>query len=280
MTVINTNLNALVASASLNSVDKAMSKAMTELSTGSQLASSANNAAGSAIVNRMTSQVRGLNQAIKNANDGINMLQTIDGSTNTVVDMLQRMRELAVQASTGTNGTNDITNLNAEFKQLRSQISTIATGTTWNSKQVLSSGSTITLQIGPGTSAGGNTMSFNLDKFSVTSTGTTGASTGISLATALSASNATTLMGSLSSALEYVGQAKSDVGAYINRLNYTVDNLTQISTNVSASKSAISDTDYSAASAELSRTQIIKQAATAMLAQANQQPQTVLTLLK
>jgi flagellin len=273
MTVINTNVNALVAASSLNTIDKAMSKAMTELSTGTQLASSANNAAGSAIVNRMTAQINGLNQAIKNANDGINMLQTADGATNAVVSILQRMRELAVQAHNGTYSSSDKTNMNTEFTKLSGQITQIATATKWNGLSILSSstasGKSYTLQVGADSTSGNTT--------SVTIGGFTLKALGLSTLTSVSASGA---LSTLSSALDTVGNAKATIGAEINILNYTVDNLTQISTNVSQSKSAISDTDYSAATSELSRTQIIKQASTAMLAQANQQPQTVLTLLK
>lgn len=273
MSVINTNVNALVAASALTTIDKQMSNAMTELSTGTQLASSANNAAGSAIVNRMTAQINGLNQAIKNANDGINMLQTADGATNTVVDILQRMRELAVQASNGTYSSADKTNMNTEFTKLSGQITQIATATKWNGLSILSSstssGTTYTLQVGADSTSGNTT--------SVTIGGFTLKALGLSTITSVGASGA---LSTLSAALDTVGNAKATIGAEINVLNYTVDNLTQISTNVSQSKSTISDTDYSAATAELSRTQIIKQAATAMLAQANQQPQTVLTLLK
>jgi len=274
MSVINTNVNALIAGSALTSIDKDMSKAMTELSTGSQLYSSANNAAGSAIVNRMTAQINGLNQAVKNANDAINMLQTADGATDSVVDMLQRMRELATQAATGTNGSSDITNINSEFKALKSQIDVIANGTQWNGKAILTGSITSTvIQVGPNNTSAGNQLKVTIAKFTTSSLGVAS----LSLTAASAAINA---LATLTTALNTVGTDKANIGAYINRLNYTVDNLTQISTNVSQSKSAISDTDYSAASAELSRTQIIKQAATAMLAQANQQPQTVLTLLK
>ena len=273
MSVINTNVNALVAASALTTIDKQMSNAMTELSTGTQLASSANNAAGSAIVNRMTAQINGLQQAIKNANDGINMLQTADGATNTVVSILQRMRELVVQASNGTYSSSDKTNMNTEFTKLSGQISQIATATKWNGLSILSSstssGQTYTLQVGADSTSGNTT--------SVTIGGFTLKALGLSTITSVGASGA---LSTLSAALDTVGNAKATIGAEINTLNYTVDNLTQISTNVSQSKSTISDTDYSAATAELSRTQIIKQAATAMLAQANQQPQTVLTLLK
>lgn len=255
MTVINTNFKALVAAGALNNVYKAMSKAMAALSTGSQLTSSANNAAGSAILNRMTAQIQGLNQAVKNVNDGINMLQTADGATNAIVTMLQRMRELAVQAANGTNGSNDISNINSEFSALKSQITIIANSTTWNGISILNSSSSIsfTLQVGANSSATGNQISISISGFTTTALG-------VSSLSLTSTSAASTALDILTTALNTVGTDKANLGADIKRLNYTADNLIQIATNVAQSKSAIADTDYSTATAESSRAQIIKQA--------------------
>jgi len=271
MPVINSNVSAKQAQDALSLNQRQMSKAMQQLSTGSRVNSAGDDAAGLAIGTTMTSQIRGLNQGVRNANDGVNLLQTAEGALVETTNMLQRMRELAVQASNGTNSTTQRSYLQKEFSQLSSQIGSINTNTKWNDFKVLSA-QTITLQVG---NLSGQTIS-------VTMTGTTTTNLGIASLTVSGASstNASSALGAIDSALTTINTQRATIGAGINRLTYAADNLSNISSNLAASRSTILDTDYAVASTQLSKSQIIQQAATAMLAQANQQPMSVLTLLK
>jgi len=273
MPVINTNVSALNAQNALSHNARTMSNAMQDLSTGTRINSASDDAAGLAIGQSMTSQVRGLNQGIRNLNDGINMIQTAEGALTQTTDMLQRMRELAVQASNGTLSGTQRGYLGTEFAALAQQISKISSDTTWNGTAILggsaaysfqagmNSGQTISVIIGTGLSASG--MGLN--------------ATAISIGTAAAASGA---IDTVDLAITAVSTQRATLGATINQMTYAVDNLANISTNISASRSSIMDTDYASASSQLSKSQIIQQAATAMLAQANQQPQSVLSLLK
>ena len=275
MSVINTNVSALYAQNALKTNSRAQSAAMEQLSTGSRINSAKDDAAGLAIGQNMTSQVRGLNQAVRNANDGINMLQTAEGAMVEVSNMLQRMRELAVQASNGTYSTTQRTYLNNEFSALSSQITSINTQTKWNGTAVLSAATT-TFQVGANSG-----QSVTVTVAATTLSGLTiNASTIAGASVASGITNASTAITKLDSAIGVINQQRATLGAGINRLTYAADNLTNISSNLSASRSTIMDTDYATASTQLSKTQIIQQAATAMLAQANQQPQSVLALLK
>jgi len=274
MSVINTNVNALFAQNSMKTNARAMSSAMEKLSTGSRINNAKDDAAGLAIGQTMTSQIRGLNQAVRNANDGINMMQTAEGAMVEQSNMLQRMRELAVQASNGTYSSTQRSYLQNEFDQLGSQITDISTDTTWNSINLLDgTGSAgFSFQVGQNS---GQTISIEVADMSFSTL-----AANVTLGSAVSsAAAAQTTIGELDSALETINQQRSTIGAGINRLTYAADNLTNIASNVTASKSTVMDTDYAEASTQLSKTQIIQQAATAMLAQANQQPQSVLSLL-
>ena len=275
MSVINTNVNALFAQNSMKTNARAMSSAMEKLSTGSRINNAKDDAAGLAIGQTMTSQIRGLNQAVRNANDGINMLQTAEGAMVEQSNMLQRMRELAVQASNGTYSSTQRSYLQNEFDQLGSQITDISTDTTWNSINLLDgTGSAgFSFQVGQNS---GQTISIDVANMSFSAL-----AANVTLGSAVSsAAAAQTTIAELDSALETINQQRSTIGAGINRLTYAADNLTNIASNVTASRSTVMDTDYAEASTQLSKTQIIQQAATAMLAQANQQPQSVLSLLK
>jgi len=274
MSVINTNVSALNAQNALKTNTRAMGTAMEQLSTGSRINSAKDDAAGLAIGQNMTSQVRGLNQAVRNANDGINMLQTAEGAMVEMSNMLQRMRELAVQASNGTYSTTQRTYLNKEFSALSSQITSINTQTKWNGMSGLATTTAISRQFQVGANA--------TDTVSVTLSGTDLTTLTINASTLSGADNtgASAAISALDIALGKVNAQRAGIGAAVNRLTYAADNLTNISSNVSASRSSIMDTDYATASTQLSKSQIIQQAATAMLAQANQQPQSVLALLK
>jgi flagellin len=417
MTVINTNVKSLVAANALAINNRALSTSMQQLSTGKRINSASDDAAGLAIASKMTSQIKGLDQAVRNGNDGISMLQTAEGAMVEMTNMLQRMRELSVQSANDTNTSSDRTNLNNEYQALKTEITRIGANTQWNGMNILNGNNdlgtvsgnnqTVKFQVGANasqtinidfkdftytttaTSATAATAQINLGgmgaaadmdifqvsaknaagtvvamQFAVTKPGgvdptsaeatalagqmqagirtyagfenvtvtaadevitfsnpvggvfsamsftksdaavatTTGMLTsygssglgtntppagGVFSGTAdISASSLTTLAlsntatGAIDSALTAINGERSTIGATINRLTYAVDNLTNVSQNTSASRSRVEDTDYAKATTELARTQIIQQAATAMLAQANQSQQSVLALLK
>ncbi len=392
MSVINTNTNALVAQAALQTNARSLNTSMEQLSTGKRINSAKDDAAGFAITSKMTTQIRGLDQAVRNANDGISLLQTADGAMTEVTNMMQRMRELGVQSANDSNTGENREYLDLEFQQLKGEIDRIVKNTQWNGVNVLdttfdnnttagkfvfqvgaNAGQTIdhtikvfnmgtpdgasttstaaqvtagtattievsTLTVG-GTYAAGDVISVNLNQntFQYTVTSADAASSSAlstNLATALntrfddgfnitqsgagvvkftldaSAGSATgnsftltarssdgewndletlkvntqadsnTAIEKLDVSITKVNKARAEIGAVINRLTYAVDNLTNVSANATASRSRIEDTDYAKATTNLARSQIIQQAATAMLAQANQQPQSVLSLLK
>ncbi len=393
MSVINTNTKALVAQNALNVNSRALNTAMEQLSTGKRINSAKDDAAGLSIVSKMTSQIRGLDQAVRNANDGISLLQTADGAMVEVSNMMQRMRELGVQSANDSNTGENREYLDLEFQQLKGEIDRIIKNTQWNGMNVLdksftnsttagkfvfqvgaNGGQTIdhtidvfsfgstdgvsttatvadnavagtattievaTLTVG-GTYSAGDVISVNLNQnifqYTVTSADAAGSGTlSTNLAAALDArfedgyevsqsgagvvkftldTNAGTTTGNsftisatatdgewddiealkittqtdsnsainaLDVSLTAVNKARAKIGAVINRLTYSADNLTNISANATASRSRIEDADYAKATTNLARSQIIQQAATAMLAQANQQPQSVLSLLQ
>jgi flagellin len=260
MTVINTNVNSLNAASALLFNERNLSTAMERLSTGKRINGAKDDAAGQAIASRMSAQIRGLDQAVRNANDGISMLQTADGAMEEVSNMLQRMRELAVQYQNETNASADLTALGTEYTALKTEIERINTDTTWNSKELFGVGSS-DFQVGANS---GDTVTVVVTDFSVTAQSISGSA----------------VISALDTDIDAINDARSDLGAGINRLTYAANNSMSISTNTSASRSRIVDTDYAKTSAELARTQIIQQAATAMLAQANQGTQSVLALLK
>jgi flagellin len=275
MTVINSNVNSLIAQQASVVNTRSMSKAMEQLSTGKRINGAADDAAGLAIANKMTAQIRGLNQAVRNANDGISMIQVAEGATNEVTNMLQRMRELAVQSGNDTNNDNDRKAIKQEYQQLSKEIQRISNNTEWNTKKISDSSATsAAFQVGANSS---QTITVTFTDIMALS-GMTGV---VSAATAASVGSVSIAdISTLDTALSAIDSYRSKLGATINRLTYAADNLTNVSTNTAASRSRILDTDYAKATTELARTQIIQQAATAMLAQANQAPQSVLSLLR
>jgi len=385
MTAINTNTAATVTANAIAKNERAMSQAMERLSTGQRINSASDDAAGLAISSRMTSQINGLDMAVRNANDAISQIQTADGAYIEVTDMLQRMRELSVQASTGTNSSTDRAALNTEYQALSDEIQRIATNTQWNGSNILddSAGSsgvvtyhiganasqTVTVDLGDlgttvsgsmgsisaadgsvgatgtltvGTVAANDVITVNFDdgtydQITLTSTEASEINTGSGTAPAFDAGGrtltdaglltiaitgsgtlsftgatvtsgntftvsdvsvsrgihadiaktdittvtlATAALSAIDTAITEINTARSTFGAGINRLEYAADNLANVSQNTSASRSRILDADYAAETTELARTQIIQQAGTAMLSQANQQAQSVLALLK
>jgi flagellin len=269
MTIINTNVKSLIAQNAIKVNGREMAKAMNELATGSRINSAADDAAGLAVSQSMTSQIRGLNMAVRNANDGISLAQTAEGAMIEISDMLQRMRELAVQAASGTLSDSQRGYLATEFDALDTQMQNTISNTKWNGFNVLTNGS--------------SSLSFTIQVGADANQTIVISSNSISLAPAAEitlAASASTSIAQVDTALGQINTARATLGAVINRLNSAADNLTNISQNVSESRSRILDTDYAAATTELARTQIIAQAGMAVLAQANQQPQTVLSLLR
>jgi len=290
MTVINTNTAATITANALTKNERAMSQAMERLSTGKRINNAGDDAAGLAISSRMTTYINGLNMAVRNANDAISLVQTADGALIEVTNMLQRMRELAVQASSGTYSSTDKTALDVEFDQLKAAIQDINDDTQWNGTAILSGGTTFTFHVGAGASqtVGVTVGDYDTEESSATS----GIFENLSSATSdnLNAgddldalditSAANTALSHIDVALARVEANRATLGATINRLEYAADNLANVSQNTLASRSRVLDADYAAETTELARTQIIQQAATAMLSQANQQAQSVLALLK
>jgi len=276
-TVINTNVKALVSTSALVKNGRAMANTMESLSTGSRINKASDDAAGLSIRENMTAQIKGLNAAVRNANDAISMLQTADGALNEVSDMLQRMRELGTLAQNDTYSTAQRVAMNDEFTQLQSEIDRIADNTQWNNMNLLDGtggnwggGSLFTFQVGANA---GQTISVAIAGMGIASLGISA----VSIGTVADARDAVT---ALDDAISVLNTRRSVIGSVINRLTHAVDNLTNVSQNATESRSRVTDTDYATATSELARTQIIQQAATAILAQANQQPQMVLSLLK
>jgi flagellin len=279
---INTNVDALYAQTAIANNNVNQSQAMEQLSTGLQINQASDNAAGLAVSQAMTEQINGMGQAIANANDSINMLQTADSAMSTQQQMLQTMFTLATQAANGTYSSTQRTYMNNEFTQLANQITNIATQTTWNGMKLLTgttaasggigtfSSGKVQFQMGVGS---GQTISVKIPAITLHGLSISGANVN----TVSSASSAIT---SINTALETLNSTRSTVGATVNQLTYAAQDLTSVQSNETTSRAAITDTNYAQASTNLSRSQIIAQAATAMLAQANQESQNVLTLLK
>ena len=340
MTVINTNISATLASNAIKRNDRDMTTAMERLSTGLRINSAGDDAAGLAIAARMSSQVKGLEQAARNTNDAISMLQVAEGAVSEISNMLGRMKELAVQASSGTYSDTDRSALNLEFQELMKEIDRIARNTEWNGMTILDGDdtaantaaaegeTTVSIQVGDGSSqsmdiklkswvpeiafenvnstaaltdasrnddftAAGNdvglidtayggavlTINASTDNDGAQEAGGIAAGTDVYIDIS-SAAAAQDVVTQIDLAITAAASERATYGAYINRLEYAQDNLMNVAQNTDASRSRIEDADYAAETSELARTQIIAQASTAMLAQANQSKQSVLALLQ
>ena len=285
MSVINTNIRALASTNAMAANDRAMQKTMQSLSTGSRINRASDDAAGLSVRENMTAQINGLNAAVRNANDAINMLQTADGSLNEVSDMMQRMRELGVLASNDTYSTAQKKSMDDEYQALSAEIDRIAANTQWNKMNILTGSggevglaSAFTFQVGANA---GQVISVGISNQAITSSASLTpqfvALSGTALTTGQVASAA---VAKLDDALSTLNANRSKIGAAVNRLEHAINNLTNVAQNATDSRSRVTDTDYSKATSDLAKQQIIAQAATAILAQANQQPQSVLSLLK
>ena len=315
MATINTNMAANIAANSLTRNERTMGQTMERLSTGIRINSAKDDAAGLAISSKMTSQINGLKQAVRNANDAISMIQVAEGAMKGMTDMMQRMRELAVQAISDSNTNDDRTALNNEFTDLADEINRIATDTQWNgtallkgdigtngvvkfqvgvnagqtidvtfqdmrTANALDAGDTDATPLGSLTDDGDATDDPAGNDASGDALGSGDDETFLDGLTITSADNAKAALFALSEGISNVDGARATLGASMSRLEYASDNLTNVAQNSSAARSRILDADYAAETTELARTQIIQQAGTAMLAQANQSQQQVLALLK
>jgi len=318
MSVINTNISATIATNALARNERQMSTAMERLSTGLRINSAKDDAAGLAISSRMKAIVSGLTMASKNANDAISMLEVAEGATLEISNMLIRMRELAVQSGSGTYSDTDRQALDLEFGALMNEIDRIAKNTTWNTMSILNgddvytaaaAATTLTIQLGPnssqtmdltfkswvpsvtvdaGVADASNSASAVVSQDNATAGTNTSAygaavlywgatPTAINIETA---ANATFAISQLDTAITGLATERAKYGAYMSRLEHSSDNLLNVAQNTDQSRSRIEDADYAVETSELARTQIIAQAGTAMLAQANQAKQTVLQLLQ
>ena len=273
--IINTNTSALRAQNGGRVANQALQTAMERLSSGKRINSAKDDAAGLAIASSMTAQIRGMNQAVRNSNDGISFAQTAEGALGEVSNMLQRIRELAVQSKSGTYSTADRTNLNAEASALQAQMADILTNTKFNGVAVFDYAATdtasddIVIQVGAGTETVSvakaflNSGNFEAADFAVDSV-----------------ANATSTITNIDANLTAVNTARAGLGASQSRLESVVNNLTNVVTNLSDARSRIEDADFSQETTKLAKAQILSQASTAMLAQANQSQQGVLSLLR
>jgi flagellin len=279
MTVINTNISAMRAANASNAANKALGTAMERLSTGKRINSAKDDAAGLAIATSMTSQVRGMSQGIRNANDGISMAQTAEGALNEVTNMLQRQRELTVQASNGSYSADDLAKIKAEMGALNTQITSVLTNSEFNGQKLFdgtagaAGDGSVIIQAGANAS---DTVTLDL------STDLTADAT----ITAAAAVDVTALAGdgseldAFDDAIKTISTTRAGLGAAQNQLESAVNNLTDNVSNLSDARSRIEDTDYSAETTALAKAQILSQASQAMLSQANQSQQNVLSLLR
>jgi flagellin len=296
--VVNTNVGSLNAQRSLAESSRELSTAMERLSSGKKINSAADDAAGFAIAERMTAQVRGLNMATKNANDGLAMLATIENATNDVTDMLQRVRELAVQAANDTNSSTDRGYLQKEVDSLLNEINRVASQTVYNDLNVLDGTRSGTIQVG---TDAGQTVAFSItaidtDTLGLTNDSFTDATTIDDIASEIAATSATLASGEkisvltaadaansltkITSAIESVAGNRSGYGALSNRLEYTVSNLMNVAEFTTSARSRIEDADFAAESARLAKAQVLQQTGTAMLAQANASSQLAIQLIR
>jgi flagellin len=275
---INTNLISMNAQRNLNGSQSSLATSMQRLSSGLRVNSAKDDAAGLAIAERMNAQVRGMNVAVRNANDGISLGQTADGALASIGDSLQRMRELAVQARNSTNSNSDKDSLNLEFTQLSEEIGRVLGGTTFNGKAILGADAgTLTFQVGANVSVND---SIDIATSNMTQNVTITTVTSASIGSAADATALATVITNIDLALDEINSQRAVFGASQNRFQAVITNLQTSVENQSAARSRIMDADFASETANMSRAQILQQAGTAMVAQANQLPQNVLRLLQ
>ncbi|ASX12450.1 flagellin A [Aeromonas dhakensis] len=300
---INTNVSSLNAQRNLMNTNKSLDTSYTRLASGLRINSAKDDAAGLQISNRLTSQINGLDQGNRNANDGISVAQTAEGAMEEITSMLQRMRTLSQQSANGSNNSDDRVALQAEYKQLNTEINRIAKDTTFGGQNLLDGKYKGTFQVG---ADAGQTISFRLDKFAFSLSGIAGGTTGKATVVAdtttsdafkvtksttgnvnfsdiksiTSSLNAQKSMANLDFMIKAVDSKRADLGAVQNRFDSTIRNQANVSENVSAARSRIRDADFATETANLTKQNILQQAASTILSQANQRPQSALSLLQ
>jgi flagellin len=274
---INTNVMSLNAQRNAATTNNSLATSLQRLSSGLRVNSAKDDAAGLAIASRMDSQARGMNVAVRNSNDGISMVQTAESGMAVIGDMFQRMRELAVQASNGTNTSNDLSALQSEYSQLNTEVIRTMGAVQFNGQTLLTTTAAFTFQIGANT---GQTASITTADISITA-GVSGISgtAASALVTSAAAENSAKIS-ALDTAIQSINSSRASLGAIQNRFEYTVSFLQSASENQQAARGRIMDADFATETSNLSRAQILQQAGTAMVAQANQLPQGVLALLR
>lgn len=274
---VNTNVSSISAQRQLFDVNDRLNTSFERLSSGFRINSASDDAAGLQISDRLTSQVQGLNQAVRNANDAISLAQTAEGALGEVTTSLQRIRQLAVQSQNGINSSSDRNALQKEVSALRTEISRIATTTQFGNVNILDGKFSASFLVGANA---GQTISVNLSSTNLGSINGFSA-TGLNITdnSVATASGASALLTDVDAAISGIGAVRADLGALQNRFQSTIRNLSNISENLSAARSQIRDTDFAAETAELTRNQILQQASVSVLSQANQRPQTALSLL-
>ena len=278
---INTNINSIDAQRNLSGSQMSLATSMQRLSSGLRINSSKDDAAGLSIAERMNSQVRGMNVAIRNSNDGISLAQTADGALAQVGNSLQRMRELAVQARNSTNSSSDKNSLNKEFGQLQAEITRVLGGTAFNGKKILGAdATTLNFQVGANTTTN-DTVSIKTTNMATSDTTMTAVTASSAAIDASATSGAIgTVIDNIDKAINDVNDTRATFGATQSRFDSIISNLQVGVENQSAARSRIMDADFAAETANMSRAQVLQQAGTAMVAQANQLPQQVLALLR
>ncbi|MEQ8764004.1 MAG: flagellin [Planctomycetota bacterium] len=269
---INTNVQSVQAQRNLAKTGERLQGNFRKLSTGLRIANAKDDAAGLAIADRLSTRTRSLEQAKRNANDGISLLQTGEGGLTEIGNLLTRLRELSVQSNNGTTSDDDKTTLNNEFQDLVSEIDRIAQATEFNDTSVLNSSATISLQIGADTTTG-------VDTIDITLQGTRSEDLGLSSLDISSSAGAESAISQIDTALETVNNYRADLGSLQNRLGSTVSHLNIQTENLTAAESRIRDLDVAKETADLTRNNIIQQAGVAILAQANAQPNLALSLI-
>ena len=272
---INTNMSSLTAQRALGTSQGSLSTSMQRLSTGLRINSAKDDSAGLAIAERMTSQVKGMAVAGRNANDAISLAQTAEGALGKIGESLQRMRELSVQSSNSTNSSSDRANLDEEYQALAKEVTRVIEGTKFNGNQLLNTTGAMSFQVGADNNATTDAIDVNLTDMS--------AGTGMTAALAggiTSATEALARMTNLDAAIDEVTSARSNLGSVQNRFESVVANLSTTSENLQAAKGRIMDADFAVETSNMSRAQVLQQAGNAMLAQANQAPQQVMSLLR
>lgn len=273
---VNTNVSSINAQRQLFNSGTALNVSFERLSSGFRINRAADDAAGLQITDRMTSQVQGLNQAVRNANDAISLTQTAEGALQEITTSLQRIRVLAVQSQNGINSSADRAALQKEVSALKSEISRIATTTQFAGVDLLKGGYSAAFLVGANA---GQTISVNLSANKLGIDGFSATGLGLAATSVATIGGASTALGTIDEAISAIGGIRADLGALQNRFQSTIRNLSNISENVAGARSRIRDTDFATETAELTRNQIIQQASTTVLSQANQRPQAALQLL-